>query len=120
MPRPNRRLGDREQVEPTQIQWNVPAPGWRQWFKRRQPQAGLLRDVSVTGAGVLAPVDPSITRGSVVAVAFGWIEGNVVVRRIDPQPDGSNAVYGVEFENTHSPLAQAIHEVFLDRDVPPY
>lgn len=119
MPRPNRRLGDRKPVEPTQIQWNIPPAGWRQRFKKQAPQTGVLQDVSVTGAAVVAPKDAGISRGTLVPVSFGWIEGRVRVKRIDPHLDGTNSIYGVEFENTESPLAQAIHKVFLDRKVPP-
>lgn len=116
MPRPNRRLGDREPVEPTQIQWNIPvATGWRRWFSKREPQVGMLRDVSVTGAAISAPADPSISRGDLIAVSFGWVEGNVRVKRIEPGRDGRSTTYGVEFDNTQAPLAQAIHKVFLDR-----
>lgn len=119
MPRPNRRLGDRKPVEPTQIQWNVPASGWLKRFRRGEAQAGILQDVSVTGAAVVAPANPSITLGDMIPVSFGWIEGEVRVKRIDPHLDGSNSIYGVEFERTDTPLAQAIHKVFLDRNLPP-
>jgi hypothetical protein len=119
MPRPNRRLGDRKPVEPTQIQWNVPVSGWRQRFKKQTPHMAVIQDVSVTGAAVVAPKDPNITRGTLVPVSFGWIEGRVRVKRIDAHLDGANSIYGVEFEHTESPLAQAIHKVFLDRKVGP-
>lgn len=120
MPRTNRRLGERRPVEPTQIQWNIPAPGWRQRFKKLEPQTGLLRDVSVTGAAVVAPADENIARGSEVRVSFRWIEGLVRVKRIDPDADGSRWIYGVEFERTDTPFAQAVHAEFLQRDVPPF
>jgi len=120
MPRPNRRLGDRKPVEPTQIQWNVPPTGWLQRFKKRsEPQTGVLQDVSVTGAAVVAPSNPSITLGDVIPVSLGWVEGEVRVKRIDPYLDGTNSIYGVEFDRTDSPLAQAVHQVFLDRGLPP-
>lgn len=120
MPRANRRLGERKPVEPTQLQWNVPLPGWRQRFKKTEPQIGVLHDVSVTGAAVVAPADENIHRGAEVRVSFGWIEGTVHVKRIDPHLDGTSWIYGVEFERTDAPLAQAIHKAFLERDVPPF
>lgn len=120
MPQPNRRLGDRKPVEPTQIQWNIPPSGWRSRLRKREPQTGLLQDVSVTGAAVVALHDPSISRGQMVPVSFGWIEGQVRVKRIEPHLDGARTIYGVEFERTDTPLAQAIHKAFLNRDVPPY
>jgi hypothetical protein len=120
MPRLNRRLGERRPVEPTEVLWNLPPSGWRQRFRKAEPQSGLLQDVSVTGAAVVAPADETILRGSEVKVAFGWVEGTVRVKRIDPHLDGARWIYGVEFESTDSPLAQAIHQVFLERDVPPF
>ncbi len=110
----NRRLGERAPVEPTQIQWNVPVAGRRQRRKRRKPQVGVIQDVSVTGAAIVAPTDPSIRRGDLVGVSFNWVEGNVRVMRVDPDLDGRSSTYGVEFENTQEPLAQAIHKTFLD------
>ncbi len=120
MARLNRRLGERRPVEPTQIQWNIPAPGWRQRFRKLEPQTGLLRDVSVTGAAVVAPADEAIVRGTEVRVSFRWVEGLVRVKRVDPHADGARSIYGVEFDRTDSPFAQAVHAEFLHRDVPPF
>ena len=120
MPRPNRRLGARRNVEETALQWNIPDGGWRSRLRKETAQVGLLQDVSVTGAGVVAPANPSITRGSTVRVAFGWVEGDVRVKRVEPHPDGQRSIYGVEFDRTDTPLAKAIHAAFLDKNLEPY
>ncbi|MCB0988273.1 MAG: PilZ domain-containing protein [Acidimicrobiales bacterium] len=120
MPRPNRRLGERRPVQSSELQWNVPKQTALSRFKKQQPEVGLLQDVSVTGAGVVAPISDQIQRGSKVAVAFGWVQGSVRVMRVEPHPDGVRAVYGVEWESTDSELARAILHNFLQSDLPPY
>ena len=115
MPRLNRRLGERRPVEATEIAWNIPPAGWRQRLRPRDPAVGLIKDVSVTGAAIVAPADPSLHRGSIVPLAFGWIEGTVTVMRVDPSPDPKRLIYGVEFDRTDSPLAKAIHHAFLPK-----
>ena len=105
-------MGERRPVDAAEIQWNIPAPTWRNRLKRAQPQVGLLRDVSVTGAAIRAPQDASLGRGAIVNVAYGWVDGTVRVKRVDA--DGNRtAIYGVEFDHTDSPLARAVHNAHL-------
>ncbi len=118
MSRPNRRLGDRKPVGSSEIRWNLPQQSWKQRIRKEQPEVGLLQDVSVTGAGIVAPVNDRIGRGSLVPVAFGWVEGTVRVVRVEMHPDGVRAVYGVEWVSTDSPLAKAIHQTFLQGEQP--
>jgi len=106
-------MGERREVGPTELRWNLPTPNWRTRFRPREPQVGLVRDVSVTGAAIVAPADETIVRGSVVPVSFGWVEGTVKVKRVDPDTDPDKCVYGVEFDRTDSALAKAIHTVLL-------
>ena len=120
MPRPNRRLGERRTVQPSELYWNLPKPSWKQRFKKQEAEVGLLQDVSVTGAAVVAPANEHIGRGSRVPVAFGWVEGAVRVMRIEPHPDGQRVIYGVEFESSDSELAKAIHQTFLQGDIPAF
>ena len=100
-------------MEPTAVAWKLPRAGWRQSVRPRDPEVGLIHDVSVTGAAIVAPADPKLHRGSVVSVAFGWVEGEVKVKRIDPHTDPTLLIYGVEFVRTDSPFARAIHHAFL-------
>lgn len=120
MPRPNRRLGERRNIQPSQIHWNLPKQGWKQRFKKQEAQVGILQDVSVTGAAVVAPLDGQVGRGSRVPVAFGWVEGAVRVIRVDPHPDGINATFGVEWESSDSEFTRAVLQTFLESDTPPY
>lgn len=113
MPRLNRRLGERRPVQPAEVAWKVPPAGWRQRIRPRRPEVGLIKDVSVSGAAIVAPADPGLHRGSIVHVAFGWVEGTVKVMRIDPSPDPKRLIYGVEFE-TDSTFAHALHHAFLN------
>jgi hypothetical protein len=40
--------------------------------------------------------------------------------RIEPHPDGQRVIYGVEFESSDSELAKAIHQTFLQGDLPAF
>lgn len=107
-------------MQPSELYWNLPKQSWKSRFKKQEAQVGLLQDVSVTGAAVVAPANEQIGRGTVVPVAFGWVEGTVRVMRVEPHPDGQRAIYGVEFESSDSELAKAIHQTFLQGDLPPF
>ena len=48
------------------------------------------------------------------------VAGAVRVMRIEPHPDGQRVIYGVEFESSDSELAKAIHQTFLQGDLPAF
>jgi hypothetical protein len=82
------------------------------WLRRRS-EVGLLVNVSVSGAGVLAPDCMDLQPGSRVTIGFEGITGEVIVRRISSCGDESQNLYGIEFAEPASPLTSHVYDTFL-------
>ena len=78
--------------------------------------AAFLKDLSIVGAALTAPRTPHVSVGDVIGLEFHGTNGEVTVRRIDPDPDAAELmVYGVEFTDRVSPLTAALRDEFFDR-----
>ncbi len=82
------------------------------WVRRRS-EVGLLVNVSVSGAGVLAPDTMDLQPGSLVTIAFEGTTGEVIVRRISSCGNESQNLYGIEFAEPSSPLTALVYDTFL-------
>ena len=104
-----KRLGKRQSTPDIRIGWRIDRETRRGLRMKPDPQEGVIIDISVTGAGVLAPASDELRPGSRVRISFDSHEGTVSVRRIAPTSDPAVSRYGVTFEEGHGPLIDAVN-----------
>lgn len=98
----NQRIGDRIPVDVTGVEWRPRAKkGWR---ARRARLTARVVEVSVSGAGILAPAEPHVPLGEMVTVVVNGREAVVHVRRRERTADPGVLRYGVEFATLDNPL----------------
>ncbi len=100
----NQRIGDRILVDVDGAEWQ-PAAQRRSLFKRPQLTARVV-EVSVSGAGILAPAEPHVPLGQIVTIVLNGKAGTVYVRRRERTADPATLRYGVEFVSLDNPLAE--------------
>jgi hypothetical protein len=108
-----RRLGRRFKAPRNRIAWRLDRSVRGVPWLRRRAEVGLLVDVSVSGAGVLAPDCMDLQPGSRVTIGFEGTRGQVIVRRISSCGDESQNLYGIEFAEPGSPLTSVVYDTFL-------
>ncbi len=108
-----RRLGRRYDAPRNRIDWRVDRPLLGLPWVHRRSELGLLVNVSVSGAGVLAPDCMDLQPGSRVTIAFEGTTGEVIVRRISSCGDESQNLYGIEFAEPSSALTTLVYDSFL-------
>jgi len=108
-----RRIGRRFDAPRNRISWRVDRPIRGVPWLRRRSEVGLLVNVSVSGAGVLAPDCMDLQPGSRVTIGFEGATGQVIVRRISSCGDESQNLYGIEFAEPGSPLTSLVYDTFL-------
>jgi len=95
------RLGERAAVEGLWVGWHLDRQDQRGYLERRrhpvEQQWGLVVDLSVSGAGIVAPVSHQIAIGSMIDIEAGGFRGLVAVHRIAETDDPETRVYGVSF-----------------------
>jgi hypothetical protein len=105
-----RRIGTRVQMDPVEATWVVAAPARGRALPRRrqtiQERAGLLIEVSLTGAKITGPPGLRVRQRCVVRVEEA--ESLVEVRRVEPGPAPGTSTYGVEFLDATPQLAELI------------
>ena len=73
------------------------------WRRRVEIEEGAtfedaeLVDLSMTGAGIIAPFDPTLVEGSSVRVEWGGSRAVVEIRQIGAGPSTGASHYGVVF-----------------------
>ena len=100
----NQRIGDRIPVYVDGVEWQPVAPR-RSLFKRPRLTARVV-EVSVSGAGILAPAEPHVPLGQIVTIVLNDRAGTVHVRRRERTTDPATLRYGVEFVSLDNPLAE--------------
>lgn len=108
-----RRIGRRFDAPRNRIAWRLGRPVRGVPWLRRRSEVGLLVNVSVSGAGVLAPDCMDLEPGSRVTIGFEGTTGQVIVRRISSCGDESQNLYGIEFAEPGSPLTSIVYDTFL-------
>ena len=104
----NRRIGERTAIEPTDITW-LPVQKKPRLRRRTKPKPALLVQLSVTGAGVVAPADFAVHAGTRAVIEIDGLHGLVEVRHIEPSNDPFMSLYGVEFLSLDPKLSQRIN-----------
>lgn len=113
-----RRIGRRFDAPRNRIAWRVDRPVLGLPWVRRRSEVGLLVNVSVSGAGVLAPDCMDLQPGSRVTIGFEGTTGDVIVRRISSCGGESQNLYGIEFAEPASPLTSLVYDTFLAESQP--
>ncbi len=94
-----RRLGERLLPEgDLLVAWRTDRPA--RGLRRKEAPLARLADISVTGAGLVAPDDDDLGAGSVLMVGFDGADAVVRVRHRTPLPEPGWCFYGVEFVTT--------------------
>ncbi|MCP4436135.1 MAG: PilZ domain-containing protein [Actinomycetia bacterium] len=96
-----KRVGERMDVGDLRVRWTRNDPEPRRRRRRKgpvaQPGHAYLRNVSASGAGVVAPTDPTLTPGKAVEV---HVDDNAYfvarIRRVIPTTDAGWCFYGIE------------------------
>jgi hypothetical protein len=108
-----RRIGQRWPSTGLAVGWDVhKRSGLR--GRRYVARDGIVLDVSVSGAAIIAPVDVEMTQGRVVAVAHGPHIGNVMIRRVMATDRHEQVIYGVEFIDAPISLVSTLVERAAD------
>ena len=113
----DRRLGARHTVPWIEIRWRFAVPNPDPALPPTVEAApAYLVDVSVSGAGLVAPASPHVVPGTVAGIEYGDLAGTVTVRRINQfGPDAATSRYGIEFTDPNSPLTLGLCDAFLAR-----
>ncbi len=105
-----RRIGGRVDMAAIPVQWRVPPPGEkRRGWRRREPENGLLIDLSVSGLGIRAAAADDLGRGATVHVALDGVVGWGTIRRVRPVPGTRLCEYGIELDPKASDLLSWVH-----------
>lgn len=112
-----RRLGHRHEDVRFGVGWRLDQTDDRSPERRRQlplpPQVGVLLNVSVTGASILAPSAPDLQVGSRLLISFRGVTGTVIVKRIGPSATAVQSLYAVEFAEPNSALTSLVYDTFV-------
>jgi hypothetical protein len=108
----DRRIGDRVIIEPIDVTWittDVVAQGvLRRPKPVRAEHPGRIVNISVTGAGVEGPPHPDLQTGRMAVIAFQGGRSVVCIRRVCDTDRPGVVYYGVEHEELHAGLREAI------------
>lgn len=98
---PEQRLGARVATDGLWFAWDLDRRDRRGLIARlRDParqQWGQVVDLSVSGAGIIAPRAEHLRRGSMLTVEAGGFKGMVAIHRIADTDDPGSAMYGISF-----------------------
>ena len=111
---PEKRLGKRQSTPDITIGWRTDHEARKGLRMKPDPQEGLIVDLSVTGAGVLAPTADDLRPGMRVKVSFRGEDGSVIVRRVSPTTDPAVTRYGVSFQDFDQRLLNAVNAVLAE------
>ena len=102
-----RRIGRRWPSSGLAVGWDLQRAGG---IRRHRVRArdGLVLDVSVSGAAILAPVDDDLVAGRLLAVGHGHHVGHVLIRRVLRSDRRDQAIYGVQFIDAPTGLVEGL------------
>lgn len=98
---PEQRLGARVETDGLWFAWDLERRERRTLRERRRhrndQQWGLVVDLSVSGAAIVAPFAPHLRRGSMLFVEAGGFRGMIAIHRVAEIGDPERRLYGVSF-----------------------
>jgi len=104
-----RRVGRRVEIDGEPVTWIVDPPGWKIWLTKEECE-GRIVDLSVSGAGIVAPGDLGLEAGTIVGIRFRDHDGIVIVRRVAESDEEGQAYYGVMFHQLHPAVERWVHD----------
>jgi hypothetical protein len=111
----DRRIGGRVEIEPVEVEWLVtevvPLGLLRRTKAVEVRLPGRIVNVSASGAGILGPRHGSLVEGSKAIVDYDGGLSRVWIRRVADTDLPSRAYYGVEFDEMHAALRDAVYGV---------
>jgi hypothetical protein len=105
-----RRIGKRLPIRPLEVNWVLP-PGQGRRHDDGSAVAGLIVNVSVTGAAINGPDELGLTPGSTALIRFEGHDSQVTVSRTEPSSHAGVTRYGVEFTSLHPTLKKRVYEI---------
>jgi hypothetical protein len=103
-----RRIGRRATPEDLEVVWVEPRWGESTTSTPPREWAGVVDDVSVTGAGVRGPADLPVGPGTKAVLRYRGCDTGVVVRHCQHTADPEVARFGVEFAVLHPGLEEEV------------
>lgn len=100
LPGGHQRIGHRYDLAGLDVRWG---PG--------NGKAGQIVDLSVSGAGIVAPTDRRAAVGEVITIAIEGQPTEAIVRDIRPAERDGYQHYGVEFLDTPAELLAVLNRV---------
>ena len=110
---PDRLLPRHETTRGVEIEWNTAVRKRRFRANESDAARAVIREISLAGALIEAPLPPSIDVGDRVEVKLEGHTGLVVVRHADTTGVEGRALYGVEFIDC-AELTERIHQLVGD------
>jgi hypothetical protein len=111
----DRRIGGRVEIDPVDVEWLVTEVVTQGLLRRTRSFVvrlpGRIVNVSASGAGILGPRHASLREGSKVTIDYDGGLSRVWIRRIVDTDLPSRAYYGVELEEMHPGLRDAVYGV---------
>jgi hypothetical protein len=74
-------------------------------------QRALMMDVSVTGAGLFGPANPTVDVDDLVTIGFNNARAVVEIRRVNPTDDADLRHYGVEFVSLEHAFQREVYDL---------
>lgn len=109
-----RRIGARQKVH-GKVRWRtLRGASWFARVRRRDWRTVIVDDLSLTGARVIAEVEPAVRVGTAVELEADGHVGTARIRWIEPQPDGHTAHVGVEFLELSPGLQERVEALVAD------
>jgi hypothetical protein len=109
----SRRIGQRLRTAELSLVWEVPRPRPRLSFMPRKTmlQDAKVVNLSVTGAGLLAPPNDGLRVGIRVTVKIGGAIGVVQIRRMGATYDEGLVYYGVRFVVLPADFSRIVYDM---------
>lgn len=122
MNRPELRLGARVPVQGLWVLWDLGRVDRRSARERRrhpvEQQFGQVMDLSVSGAGIVAPAAAHLRVGTMIDIEAGGFKGMIAIHRISEIGDPDQRLYGVSFVDFPPAFTGFVYSV-LEADRPP-
>jgi hypothetical protein len=113
---PDRRIGQRVRIIDLAWTWEVPRPRGRFTIgpTRLMLEQAKVVNLSVTGAGLLAPQNKAVHPGLRLAFLVGEATGVVQIRQVRSTFDEHSSYYGVRFVMLDDDLRRTLYDIVAE------